>query len=89
VRTEVLSSKNARILAAIFANPVRADIRWAEVESLFRALGAEIIQGSGSRVRVSLNGRRMVFHEPHPQPTIVKDAVRSVRRFLLEAGISP
>ncbi len=84
-----LSSRHARTLAEIFANPVRANIRWAEIEALFRALGAEITQGSGSRVRVSLNGRRMVFHEPHPQPTIVKDAVRSVRRFLLEAGIGP
>lgn len=85
----MVSTKHARILADIFANPVRADIRWSDIESLFRALGAEITQGSGSRVRISLNGRRMVFHEPHPQPTIVKDAVRSVRRFLLEAGISP
>jgi hypothetical protein len=84
-----LSTKHARTLADIFANPVRADMRWTDVENLFRALGAEISQGSGSRVRVSLNGRRMVFHEPHPQPTIVKDAVRSVRRFLLEAGIGP
>lgn len=85
----MLSSKHARTLAEIFANPVRADIRWADIEALLRALGAEITQGSGSRVRVSLNGRRMVFHEPHPQPTIVKDAVRSLRRFLLEAGIGP
>jgi hypothetical protein len=85
----MVSNNHRKTLADIFANPVRADIRWTDIESLFRALGADITQGSGSRVRVSLNGRRMVFHEPHPQPTIVKDAVRSVRRFLLEAGISP
>ena len=83
------NTKIARLLAAVFENPTRADIRWADVESLFRALGAEISQGSGSRVRVKLNGCRMVFHEPHPRPTLVKDAVRSVRRFLLEAGITP
>jgi hypothetical protein len=85
----MVSSKHTRTLAAIFANPVRADIRWTDVENLLRALGAEITQGAGSRIRVSLNGRRMVFHEPHPRPTIVKDAVRSIRRFLSEAGISP
>ena len=84
-----LSSKHARTLGAVFANPVRADIRWSDIEALFRALGAEIDQGSGSRIRISLNGRRMVFHAPHPQPVIIKDAVRSVRRFLLEAGIEP
>ena len=85
----MVSTKHARTLAVIFAIPVRADIRWTDIENLFRALGAEITQGSGSRVRISLNGRRMVFHQPHPQPTIVKDAVRSVRRFLLVAGIRP
>lgn len=85
----MVSSKHARTLAAVFANPVRPDIRWADIEALFRALGADIEQGSGSRVRIALNGRRMTFHEPHPQPTIIKDAVRSVRRFLLEAGIEP
>jgi len=85
----MVSNTHRKTLAAIFTNPVRADIRWADIEALFRALGAEITQGSGSRVRISLNGTRMVFHEPHPQPTIVKDAVRSVRRFLLEAGIEP
>lgn len=85
----MVSNNHRKTLTDIFASPVRADIRWTDIENLLRALGAEITQGSGSRVRVSLNGRRMVFHEPHPQPTIVKDAVRSVRRFLLEAGVSP
>ncbi len=85
----MLSSKHARILAAIFENPVRADIRWNDVETLFRALGATISQGAGSRVRIALNNRRMVLHEPHPRPTLVKDAVRSLRRFLLEAGVEP
>jgi hypothetical protein len=85
----MVSNRHERTLTAIFANPVRADIRWSDIEGLFRALGADITQGSGSRIRISLNGRRMTFHEPHPQPTIVKDAVRSVRRFLLEAGIGP
>ena len=85
----MLTSKHVRTLTAVFENPARADVRWSDVETLLRALGAEIKQGSGSRVRITLNNRRMTFHEPHPQPTIVKDAVRSVRRFLLEAGISP
>ena len=85
----MVSTKHARTLAAIFANPVRADLRWSDIETLLLALGADIKQGAGSRVRVTLNNRHMTFHEPHPQPTIVKDAVRSVRRFLLEAGISP
>lgn len=85
----MVSSKNIRTLRAIFETPTRSDIRWVDIENLFRALGAEIKQGSGSRVRIKLNGRNMTFHTPHPKPIIIKAAVRSTRRFLTEAGIKP
>ncbi len=76
-------------LKAIFANPVRANIHWKDIESLLRRVGAEITEGSGSRVRVALNGVRAVFHRPHPQKETDRGAVKSVRRFLTEAGIQP
>ena len=62
---------------------------WRDIEALFLVLGAEISAGSGSRVRVALHGVRAVFHRPHPQPEINKGAVKSVRRFLQEAGVTP
>jgi hypothetical protein len=40
-------------------------------------------------VRVSLNGIDAVFHRPHPAKETDKGAVKSVRRFLREAGIEP
>lgn len=52
-------------------------------------LGAELGEGRGSRVRVALNGVRAVFHRPHPRPELDKGAVRSLRRFLMEAGVAP
>jgi hypothetical protein len=84
-----LSRTHQATLEAIFATPVRAGIVWTEIEALFRACGAEISEGRGSRVRVALNGVRAVFHRPHPQKETDKGAVRSVRRFLTEAGITP
>jgi hypothetical protein len=42
-----------------------------------------------SRVRIALNGVRAVFHRPHPQKETDKGAVRSMRRFLTEAGVTP
>ena len=78
-----------RTLAAQFAEPTRANLRWAEIESLSRHLGATVSEGSGSRVRVALNGVRAVFHRPHPATLATKPAVRSVRRFLSEAGVQP
>jgi hypothetical protein len=84
-----LNSRHQKTLAAIYKNPVQASIKWADIEALLRALDAEISEGSGSRVRIALNGVRAVFHRPHPQPTIDKGAVKSMRRFLNEAGVKP
>lgn len=84
-----LSRKHRATLDAIFATPVRASIVWSDIEALFRACGGKISEGSGSRVRVALNDVRAVFHRPHPRKETDKGAVKSVRRFLTEAGIEP
>jgi hypothetical protein len=84
-----LSSKQHKMLGAIFEDPVRSNVAWSDVERLLLALGAETSEGRGSRVRVYLNGVRAVFHRPHPQKETDKGALKSVRRFLAEAGIEP
>ena len=84
-----MKGKHARTLEAVFANPVRANVLWSDVESLFAAAGAEISEGRGSRVRVSLDGVDAVFHRPHPQKETDRGALKSVRRFLTEAGHAP
>jgi hypothetical protein len=84
-----LATKHRATLQAIFADPVRSNIAWRDIEMLFIACGGEITEGQGSRVRISLNGVRAVFHRPHPQKEADKGAVKSVRRFLTEAEIQP
>ena len=84
-----LTGRHRTTLEAIFADPVRAGIAWRDVEALFVAAGGEISEGNGSRVRVALNGIRAVFHRPHPHKETDKGAVKSVRRFLSEAGVRP
>ncbi len=84
-----LSSKHRKTLQAVFEDPVRSNVAWADVEELFGALGAEVSEGRGSRVRIYLGGVRAVFHRPHPQKETDKGALRSVRRFLVEAGYEP
>lgn len=88
-----MNAKQRKTLVAIFAMPVRSDVLWSDIESLFRALGGEVSEGAGSRVRIALNGVRAVFHlsitlNPHPERETDKGTLRSVRRFLLAAGIS-
>ena len=82
-----ISSRHRKTLQAVFENPVRSDVRWTDVEKLLDSLGAELTEGRGSRVRVYLNGVRAVFHRPHPHPQTDNGALKSLRRFLLEAGI--
>ncbi len=84
-----LSSKHRRTLRAIFEDPVRSNVKWTDNEKLLRSLGAELTEGSGSRARIYLNGVRAVFHRPHPEPDTDKEALKSMRRFLSQAGVEP
>ena len=83
-----MNKKHRKTLQAVFEDPVKSNIAWSDIEKMLIALGAEISEGSGSRVRLALNGVRAVFHRPHPQKETDKGAVVSMRRFLTEAGIT-
>lgn len=59
------------------------------MEALFVALGAQVIEGNGSRVRFELNGVIATFHRPHPQKEAKPYQVRDAREFLRQTGIKP
>jgi hypothetical protein len=84
-----LNTRQRKTLEAIFERPERSDIAWRDIEVMLVALGADISEGSGSRVRVALNGARSVFHRPHPERITGKLMVKAVRRFLEAAGVRP
>jgi hypothetical protein len=84
-----MNKKHRKTVQAIFAEPVRSNIAWRDIEAMLEACGAEITEGEGSRVRIALSGVRAVLHRPHPQKETTRGAVRSVRRFLTEAGVTP
>lgn len=84
-----LNSKQRRTLELIFTDPILTTINWQDIENLFQALGATIMQGRCSRIRVLLNNVRAIFHEPHPQKETDRGAVKSVREFLIKAGVKP
>ena len=84
-----MNSKHRKTLEAVFADPVRSSIKWADIQSLLLACGAKLIEGEGSRVRFLLNGEVATFHRPHPEPTTDKGSVKAVRRFLINAGVRP
>jgi len=81
--------KKDKTLQAVFAVPVLSNVLWKDCEKLLQSLGAEISEGSGSRIRIELRGVKAVFHRPHPQKETDKGALLSLRKFLENAGINP
>lgn len=84
-----MKRKHQRTLNLIFARPASGNIRWADIEALFRELGDELAEGEGSRVEVFLFGVVRVFHRPHPSPDTDKGAVEAIRKWLEENGVKP
>ena len=82
-----MNKKHKKTLDKILEKPERSDIPWRDIEGLITALGGEISEGRGSRVRIFLNGIRAVFHRPHPKRVTDKGAIKSMRRFLKEAEV--
>ncbi|MBN1646443.1 MAG: type II toxin-antitoxin system HicA family toxin [Spirochaetales bacterium] len=84
-----MNSKQRKTLSAIFSDPVKATILWTDIESLLLSLGCEKKEGAGSRVGFSLNGVDIVIHRPHPRKETDKGTVKSVCKFLINAGAKP
>lgn len=76
-----MNKKHKRTLEQIYARPISGNIPWSDIESLFKALGAEVSERAGSRVAVVLFGEVRVFHRPHPSPNTDKGAITSIRKW--------
>ena len=83
-----MNNKQRRTLSAVLTDPVQLNIKWIDIESLLRAIGAEIKEGKGFKVRVILNERRGVFHQPHPGITAKRYQVEDIRDLLKSAGVN-
>ena len=84
-----MNKTHRKTLEAIFQQPVPVSLEWRKIESLFQAVGAELIEGAGSRVRFELNGVIGTFHRPHPKKEAKPYQVRDAREFLEKVGITP
>ena len=84
-----MKRKHQRTLEQIFKRPTSGTIPWSDIESLLKALGADISEREGSRVAVVLFGEVRVFHRPHPSPNTDKGAVKSIRKWLEFYEVTP
>lgn len=84
-----MNSKQRKTLAAVFTAPAPGTVEWSAIESLLVAVGCEVIEGSGSRVRFVFDGMVAAFHRPHPAEEAKRYQVRDAREFLLRIGVKP
>ncbi len=83
-----MNRKQQNILASIFATPTSASIKFSDIERLLISLGAEKIEGRGSRLSFELNNQEIFVHRPHPAKEAKKYQVEAFREFLELAGIN-
>ena len=84
-----MKGKHQKTLLLLFSHPTSANVDWNDVIGLLGSLGAVIEERKGSRVGILLNDKAVVFHRPHPRPSMDKGAVVSMREFLILCGIAP
>ena len=84
-----MKRKHQKTLEQLYKRPTSGTISWLDIESLFKALGADVSERAGSRVAVVLFGEVHVFHRPHPSPETDKGAVASIRKWLESYEVTP
>lgn len=84
-----MNRKQRRTLESIFSQPTPKTMPWNDIESLFRACGAETTEGAGSRLRIQFGDLTATFHRPHPANVATVGMIKRVRKFLQSAGIVP
>ena len=82
-----MKASHHKTLLAIFERPVQGNIKWARIESLLVALGAQTREGRGARVRFYLNDRVFIADRPHKRTTAGVGLVERVRDYLEAAGV--
>lgn len=82
-----MNHRHRKVLHALFAHPVNANIHFRDVESVFKELGAELGHSGNGRLSVHLGGHTAAFHAAgHSVP---KQEVTQIRKFLETCGIDP
>ena len=84
-----MNSKHRKTLRAIFARPTSSAIVFSNIESLIVALGGEVVEREGSRVKMSLRGEQWRCHRPHPGKEAKRYQVEEVRELLERVGVLP
>jgi HicA toxin of bacterial toxin-antitoxin, len=84
-----MNARQRKTLAAVVARPTRSGVVFADIESLVKALGGEVFEREGSRVKIVLKGEIWRCHRPHPGKEARRYQVEEFRGMLERAGVTP
>ena len=84
-----VNAKHRKTLSAIFSKPTSPSIVFADIEALFVALGGQVVEREGSRVKLLLQGEQWRCHRPHPGKEAKRYQVEEARELLQRVGITP
>jgi HicA toxin of bacterial toxin-antitoxin, len=84
-----VNARHRKTLAAIFAKPTLASIVFADIEAMVKALGGDVTEREGSRVKIELSGHQWRCHRPHPGKEAKRYQVEEARELLERAGVKP
>lgn len=84
-----MNNKHRRTLVAVFRYPISGTIAWTDIETLLISVGADVIEGSGSRVRSNYSGEIATFHRPLLAKEAKRYQVKAARIFLTAMGVKP
>jgi hypothetical protein len=84
-----VNTKHRKTLRAVFTKPTSPSIVFSDIEALLVALGGQVHEREGSRVKISIKGEQWRCHRPHPGKEAKRYQVEGIRELLERIGEQP
>jgi hypothetical protein len=84
-----VNTKHRKTLRAVFTKPTSPSIVFNDIEALLVALGGQLNEREGSRVKITIKGEQWRCHRPHPGKEAKRYQVEEIRELLDRIGEQP
>ena len=84
-----MNTKHRKTLRAVFTKPTSPSIVFNDIEVLLVALGGQVHEREGSRVKITIKGEQWRCHRPHPGKEAKRHQVEEIRELLERIGEQP
>ena len=84
-----MNTKHRKTLRAVFTKPTSPSIVFSDIEALLVALGGQVLEREGSRVKITIKGEQWRCHRPHPGKEAKRYQVEEIRELLERIGEQP